>query len=92
MRLTGEQAATVRSATAEVGREDARVKDDRRGDGIDRLIECAWSVASRVFSASRIAVCVQRGMHGRKVDVRLLASDLLRLPLQDMAKSQRIRL
>ena len=99
MRLTPEQVAIIREAAAEVFGSDARVwlfgsrvDDAKRGGDIDLLIECDQTITNPAFSAARMAAQVQRGLHGRKVDVLLSAPDLLRLPIHEIARSQGVSL
>ena len=99
MRLTPQQAAIIRDTAREVFGADARVwlfgsrvDDSKRGGDIDLLIECDRPITNPAFSAARMAARVQRGLHGRKVDVLLAAPDLLRLPIHDIARSQGVSL
>ena len=99
MRLTPQQAAIIRDTAREVLGADARVwlfgsrvDDSKRGGDIDLLIECDRPITNPAFSAARMAARVQRGLHGRKVDVLLAAPDLLRLPIHDIARSQGVSL
>ena len=95
MRLTPNQVALIRQAEHEIFGSEARVwlfgsrvDDTKRGGDVGILIESAHPIEAPAFLAARLSARLQRGMHGRTVDVLVLAPNLLHLPVHDIAKSE----
>ncbi len=70
----------------------SRLEDEARGGDVDLLLELDTPVAQPAPLIARIAVRAGRIMGGRKVDVLLLAPNLLRLPIHDIALEQGVLL
>jgi predicted nucleotidyltransferase len=99
MRLTSEQIATIRAIVAEFAGSDASVRlfgsrldDAARGGDVDLLVELPQPAADPAPLAARIAGRISRAMDGRKVDVVLLAPNLMRLPIHDEALRTGVKL
>ncbi|PKY10189.1 DNA polymerase III subunit beta [Acidithiobacillus marinus] len=95
MRLSPEQVAIIRQATAEsfgpgarVWLFGSRVDDSKRGGDVDIMVESGSPIDAPAFLAANLSARLQRRMHGRKVDVLLLAPNLRHLPIHDIAKSE----
>lgn len=92
MRISPEQAQAIRHLAQEVAGEDARVRlfgsrlDDRaRGGDIDLLLELPMPVANPALTAASLSARVSRLFQGRRVDVLILAPNLKRFPIHDLA-------
>lgn len=92
MRLLPEHINLIRATAAEQAGSGARVwlfgsrvDDAARGGDVDLLVEIPVPVADPAPLAARIAGRISRAMHGRRVDVVLLAPNLKRLPIHDEA-------
>ena len=92
MRLTQDQQAAIRSASAEIfGSEvgvwlfGSRVDDSKRGGDIDILLDIPKPVDNPALLAARFSAKLTRLMLGRKVDVLLHAPNLMHLPIHDIA-------
>jgi predicted nucleotidyltransferase len=99
MRLTSEQANTIRRiAGEEAGRDSAvrlfgsRLDDTQRGGDIDLLVEIPHAVANPALLAARISARLMRTMAGRRVDVVLAAPNLDSLPIHRHARSEGVPL
>ncbi len=99
MRLTDEQTSVIRQSVRDVLGGDARVwlfgsrvDDSKRSGDVDLYVESDNIVEAPAWVAARLSARIQRGMHGRKVDVVLAAPNLARLPIHDAAKLEGIRL
>lgn len=99
MRLTAEQANTIRQLAAQVAGESARVwlfgsrvRDSARGGDVDLMVELANPVDEPAPLAARLAALVSRSMQGRKVDVLIKAPNLLLLPVHQVAMEQGVLL
>ena len=95
MRISPEHAQAIRHLAQEVAGEDARVRlfgsrlDDRaRGGDIDLLLELPMPVANPALIAASLSARVSRLFHGRRVDVLILAPNLKRFPIHDLACMQ----
>lgn len=92
MRLTQEQAQTIRRLARQVAGErscvrlfGSRLDDSGQGGDVDLLLELQEPVENPALMAAQLSVLVSRAMHGRKVDVLLSAPNLMRLPIHDQA-------
>ncbi|SFX09927.1 nucleotidyltransferase domain-containing protein [Marinospirillum alkaliphilum] len=68
----------------------SRTDDQKKGGDIDLLIELDEPVMNPAEISARLSARLMRAMHGRKVDVLLLASNLSRSPIHDIALRQGI--
>ena len=99
MRISPEQAVTIRQEVLNLAGDSARVwlfgsrvRDDARGGDVDLLVEMNEAVAEPALLSARLGARVSRNMHGRKVDVLIEAPNLLRLPIHAMAHAEGVRL
>jgi predicted nucleotidyltransferase len=99
MRLTQDQQAAIRSASAEMlGAEvgvwlfGSRVDDNKRGGDIDILLDIQKPVENPALLAAQFSAKLTRLMKGRKVDVLLFAPNLMHLPIHDIAFKEGIKL
>jgi len=99
MRLTAEQASTIRRIASEVAGADSvvrlfgsRLDDDARGGDIDLLVRTAQPVDNPALVAARLAARCMRALHGRRVDVLLAAPNLETLPIHMIAEAEGVRL
>ncbi len=99
MRLTEEQTGIIRRTVREVLGDDARVwlfgsrmDDDKRGGDVDLYVESDDVIDMPALVIARLSARIQRGLHGRKVDIVLSAPNLGRFPIHETAKYEGIRL
>jgi len=99
VRLTPDQIALIRSIVADLAGSDAgvrlfgsRLDDAARGGDVDLLVEVPQPVDTPAPLAARIAGRISRAMQGRKVDVVLLAPNLMRLPIHEEALRTGVKL
>ncbi len=99
MRLQPEQVTFIRNSVHATAGESARVwlfgsrvNDASRGGDVDLLLELEKPVAEPAQLAARLASCIARSMHGRKVDVLIKAPNLLSLPIHTVALSEGVLL
>lgn len=59
--------------------------DAARGGDLDLMLELPEPIENPALLAARLAAKVTRLMQGRKVDVLLVAPNLLRLPIHEIA-------
>ena len=92
MRLSDEQIRSIRNTVLEIAGSEAqirvfgsRLRDDALGGDLDLLVELPEAVANPAVLSSRLAARISRSFHGRKVDVLLLAPNLRRLPIHEVA-------
>lgn len=92
MRLTTEQIQDIRrivgdtaGATAGVRVFGSRLRDDAAGGDLDLLVELPSAVEHPAALSARLATRISRTMHGRRVDVLVLAPNLRRLPIHEIA-------
>jgi predicted nucleotidyltransferase len=95
MRLTDEQIDSIRHIVREVASPDARarvfgsrLRDDLSGGDLDLLVELSTPVDTPAELAARLSARISRSLHGRSVDVLLLAPNLRRLAIHDIALRQ----
>lgn len=70
----------------------SRLDDAARGGDVDLLLELDAPVAHPAPLIARLAARASRAMGGRKVDVLLLAPNLMRQPIHDIAQRQGVLL
>lgn len=99
MRLTQQQIETIRTLATQVAGEKAslrvfgsRIDDHARGGDLDLLLSLEDPVDQPVVMAATLAARVSRTLHGRKVDVVILAPNLTRQPIHDIALQEGILL
>ena len=63
----------------------SRVDDAARGGDVDLLVELDTPVDRPAWAAAGLSSRVSRLMEGRRVDVVMLAPNLMRLPIHDVA-------
>lgn len=99
MRLTAPQLAAIRESVSQLAGASARVwlfgsrlHDEARGGDIDLLLELDNPIDEPAQLSARLAVRVARFIHGRKVDVLILAPNLQRLPIHVIAREEGVQL
>ncbi|MBI5331365.1 MAG: nucleotidyltransferase domain-containing protein [Betaproteobacteria bacterium] len=99
MRLTPAQAQAIHRLAQETAGEAAsvllfgsRLDDHAKGGDVDLLLQVPDPVDNPAQLAALFSARVTRLMEGRKVDVVLLAPNLLRLPIHDIALREGQRL
>lgn len=99
MRLSAEQVSVIRQNVVEIfGPEvqvllfGSRVDDSKKGGDVDLLVESDQAIGEPAWLAAQLAARLERSMEGRKVDVLLLAPNLRRLPIHDIAQREGIPL
>lgn len=97
MRLTTEQQDTIHRIASELtdGRGivrlfGSRLDDTRKGGDVDLLLQLPYEVAEPTLLSAKLAARVSRTMHGRKVDVVVMAPNLDRELIHDIALSEGI--
>lgn len=92
MRLTAEQIQGIRRIARQLAGEEAEIRvfgsrldHSARGGDLDLLLEIPGPIAIPALLAAQVSAQVSRLMDGRKVDVVLVAPNLLRLPIHEVA-------
>ena len=92
MRLTDCQIQAIRQLARQVAGSQSRVRvfgsrldDAAHGGDLDLMLELPEPVDNPALIAAQMSAQVSRLMQGRKVDVLLSASNLMRLPIHDTA-------
>ncbi len=92
MRLSNDQISAIRhivadtaGASAQVRLFGSRLRDDATGGDLDLLVELPGAVEHPAALSARLATRISRTLHGRRVDVLVLAPNLRRLPINDIA-------
>jgi predicted nucleotidyltransferase len=92
MRLTDEQIQAILDSVHDIAGSCAKVRvfgsrlqDDARGGDLDLLVELPEAVEHPARLSAHLSARVSRAMHGRSVDIVLLAPNLRRLPIHDIA-------
>lgn len=92
MRLTDDQVRFIRQLSREMTGDrssvrvfGSRLDDAAHGGDIDLLLELAEPADNPALIAAQFSARVSRAMQGRKVDVLLIAPNLLRLPIHEIA-------
>jgi predicted nucleotidyltransferase len=99
VRLTEDQIQLIRQLACQVAGSQCRVRvfgsrldDASHGGDLDLMLELPEPVDNPALIAAQMSARVSRAMHGRKVDVVLSASNLMRLPIHDVAFKEGILL
>jgi predicted nucleotidyltransferase len=99
MRLSQEHIQAIRSSVGSIAGPTARVRvfgsrllDDARGGDLDLLVELPEAVEHPAQLAASLSARISRLMHGRQVDIVLLAPNLRRLPIHDIALDEGVLL
>lgn len=99
MRLTPAQAQAIHHLALETAGAEAsvllfgsRLDDNAKGGDVDLLLQIPTPVDNPARLAADFSARVTRLMEGRKVDVVLLAPNLMRLPIHEVALSEGQRL
>jgi predicted nucleotidyltransferase len=92
MRLTEEQIGSIRRIVGDTAGPEvtvrvfgSRLRDDAVGGDLDLLMECPTAVEHPAALSARLSTRISRSLYGRKVDVLLLAPNLRRLPIHEIA-------
>jgi predicted nucleotidyltransferase len=95
MRLTQHQVQLIRDIADEIVGESSHVRvfgsrldDTARGGDIDLLLELTESTDNPALIAAQFSARVSRAMGGQKVDVLVIAPNLMCLPIHDVALAQ----
>ena len=100
MRLAQTDIATLQHVIlAELGQEGvqarlfgSRVRDDARGGDVDVHIVLDHDVPNRVWQTCMLGAKLERALHGRKIDVRLLTPSMQKQAIDDVALRQGVLL
>lgn len=91
MRLTDDQTRIIRELARKVAGDrssvrvfGSRLNDAAQGGDIDLLLELDEPAENPALLAAKLSARVSRVLHGRKVDVLLIAPNLMRLPIHDI--------
>jgi predicted nucleotidyltransferase len=97
MRLKAHQIEIIRRAVQQLAGEDARVSlfgsrvdDNARGGDIDLLVEVSHPVENPAWLSASISGRISHRMGGQKVDIVLIAPNLQRFPIHDVASKEGI--
>jgi predicted nucleotidyltransferase len=92
MRLAPEQIKIIHDSALAIAGPHARVRlfgsrldDTALGGDVDLLLEIDEVVTEPALMAARFAAAVSRSMQGRKIDVVILAPNLMKLPIHTHA-------
>ena len=92
MRLTDEQIRSIRRIVGDIAGPETRIRvfgsrlrDESKGGDLDLLVELSDAVEKPAELAARLSARISRAIYGRKVDVLLLAPNLRRLPIHEVA-------
>ena len=99
MRLTTQQKTIIKRVALELCSADAsvflfgsRLDDNKKGGDIDLLIQIEHEVTNPALLAAQIQAKVMRQIGEQKIDVLLMAPNLTRLPIHDIALNQGVLL
>jgi predicted nucleotidyltransferase len=99
MRLTTQQKMIIKRVALELCSADAsvflfgsRLDDNKKGGDIDLLIQVEHEVTNPALLAAQIQAKVMRQIGEQKIDVLLMAPNLTRLPIHDIALNQGVLL
>ncbi|MCL4555825.1 MAG: nucleotidyltransferase domain-containing protein [Gammaproteobacteria bacterium] len=99
MRLTKQQQIGIKSTALALCGVDAtvflfgsRLDDSKKGGDIDLIIKVEHEVNNPALLAAQIQAKLSRKLGEQKIDVLLLAPNLSRLPIHDMAVDQGVQL
>ena len=92
MRISHAQAHEIRQAAQQLAGADvqtrvfgSRLDDNVAGGDLDLVLEIPHPVDNPAWLAAQVSARVSRALAGRKVDVLLVAPNLQRLPIHDIA-------
>ena len=95
MRLNPKQINVIQQAVSELAGEDSTVRlfgsrtdDKARGVDIDLLVEIPYAVDNPAWLSARISGRISYLLDGQKVDIVLLAPNLKRLPIHNVAQEE----
>lgn len=95
MRLTNEQVRAIRLVVHDIGGPNSRVRvfgsplnHKANGGDLDLLTELPDAVENPAVLAAGLSARISRCLCGRKVDVLLLAPNLRRLPIHEIALNE----
>ena len=99
MRLNQNQISIIRQVVREqLGNEaqvslfGSRVDDNAKGGDIDLLVTVPQAVDAAAWLGAQLAGRISRRLDGQKVDVVLLAPNIKRFPIHDVAEKEAIAL
>jgi predicted nucleotidyltransferase len=99
MRLSQTHIQAIRDSVSAIAGPAARVRvfgsrlrDDARGGDLDLLVQLPEAVEHPAQLAAGLSARISRTMHGRQVDIVLLAPNLRRLPIHDIALDEGVLL
>ena len=99
MRLTVEQANTIRRIASEEAGVDvdvrlfgSRLDDTARGGDVDLLVQTSRLIDNPALFSARLSARLMRALGGRRVDVLLSAPNLETLPIHAFAAAEGVRL
>jgi predicted nucleotidyltransferase len=94
MRLTADQASTIRRIVLEEAGNDAvvrlfgsRLDDNARGGDIDLFLQTKHPIDRPALFSARLAARLMRALNGRHVDLLLGAPNLQVLPIHEQART-----
>ena len=92
MRLTQNQIQIIQKCTQEIAGNQAKIRvfgsrldHTARGGDIDLLLELPEAIENPALLAAQLSAKISHAMHGRKIDVLLIAPNLMRLPIHETA-------
>lgn len=95
MRLSPSHAEQIRQAAQQLAGADvqtrvfgSRLDDNATGGDLDLVLEIPRPVNNPAWLAAQVSARVSRVVAGRKVDVLLVAPNLQRMPIHDIALAQ----
>lgn len=95
MRLNNNQIETIRQTVEELAGEGtkvslygSRINDNARGGDIDLLVEVKHQVDDQAWLSAKLSGRISRLLGGQKIDVILIAPNLKRFPIHDIAKKE----
>jgi predicted nucleotidyltransferase len=99
LRLSDAQTRMILESARDLFGEDVRVTlfgsradDSSRGGDVDLLVEVSGPVDHPAVMMARLSARISRGLHGRKVDVVISASNLADQAIHRVARESGVRL
>lgn len=99
MRLSTEQIQEIRQLAQQItGKQTSirvfgsRLDATAQGGDIDLMVELPNPIDNPALMTAQLSAKISRAMHGRKVDVLLIAPNLIRLPIHEIAFKEGILL
>lgn len=97
MRLTEQQIQDIKKFSHQVAGDQctvrvfgSRIDDEAHGGDLDIMLESLKPVDNPALLAAKTAALISRAMYGRKVDVLILAPNLMHLPIHNIALEEGI--